>query len=1508
MAGSYSYIAIYSGDSNYKGSTGVVEPLTIGQGTTSTATTILDSVTNLPPTGYLGEKVYDTATVTGTPFTPTGTVTYEFYTTIDGTGSHADQTVTLNANGTVPNSTISAALMAGSYSYIAIYSGDSNYKGSTGVVEPLTIGQGTTSTATTILDSVTNLPPTGYLGEKVYDTATVTGTPFTPTGTVTYEFFTTINGTGTHVDQTVTLNANGTVPNSTISAALMAGSYSYIAIYSGDSNYKGSTGVVEPLTIGQGTTSTATTILDSVTNLPPTGYLGEKVYDTATVTGTPFTPMGTVTYEFFTTINGTGTHVDQTVTLNANGTVPNSTISAALMAGSYSYIAIYSGDSNYKGSTGVVEPLTIISTPPCITVTKVADCANITVGQTAGFTVTIKNTGTVTATGVTLNDPLPAGLGNDVNWVIDTHTGNFSSFTITGAVGSQNLVLNPSPTTLAAGASLTVHITAATMADDISNTCTVQCTIPCNFNGTPIPGGDYIWFNCNVSAQGLCPTQSTTICCTGQSISFTCGNQSYNVPVPDCTLTFSPNCSTATTSFNSGSGSWNSNDPVSGLAGNEFLCGVPFKVPTGGLSGGIQNVKWTGNFGQNGSCTVNWQWGAAAYSNFSSDCTTLGIKPCDDNKASQYKNSDHCGTPECYSQNVCGGATGGGGSNCTGSYSGTCTVCPPCMACGTGTLPNTATVTANLISPVKASATITITAGTNTISGTKYLDATGNGFSSDDTGLPGVTINLYKDVSGNGVLGSNDGMPVASTVTGSNGTYSFSGLLPGTYFAQEVVPSSYLQTGGGPNGAVGATYYTVCVKNGQSYCGNDFDDFYMDDCAATNISYTVYNNSCQTTTVTDLRGHTAQGDLVSVTFTIPAGASPDQVSLVSYTAPGSSFDATTANKQQIFDLATGTFGPGTYTLTVCIPNCYYQVDFVCGAAINQLGGPPGYGPDGSDIFYSAQSRLFSADNGGTQVCGSGQTPIGKGDFALPSFWSSAKGQTLINTCDSTSSSTSPNSTCLSQWLVSTFPDLYGAGSGNHCLVGLKNSQVATCFTTKFSGADQQVLATALSVYCTSINLAGTGASNLAKTDGFTISACGSGGHAFCVGTNGAAFGVANNTTEPVLQLLACLNTQTAPGGALSSGACTVITGCNNSSGHLSLTASSADSGNADVALINSIQDLSSGTILVYVDDSQGNVTGDEQAAIDRAIASLNGDLSAFGVTLVDNSADPSGLIDSNIIITLADTSDIGGQADGVLGVTELGGSITLIDTWNYSFSQTPGQDQYDFQTVATHEMGHALGLGHSTDTNSVMYPYLSPGDSRHDLTTADLAVIEQAADTAPEPLMAASTAAHAPAALGANLVAGFGVPAINAALPNQWLARWTVNNVSQSQTASIGFNQNAAFVQGDLPAAVTFQIGSSLVSTTPVSVGQQQKLDQMFSVLNLETDGTTSESLDVSRGENTQRQDLVPSSNSSLETQTDPWAGLYYHSDSEQMAGSDVSALDTYFAALALEAEDFGEF
>ena len=233
------------------------------------------------------------------------------------------------------------------------------------------------------------------------------------------------------------------------------------------------------------------------------------------------------------------------------------------------------------------------------------------------------------------------------------------------------------------------------------------------------------------------------------------------------------------------------------------------------------------------------------------------------------------------------------------------------------------------------------------IAGIKFNDITGNGFSSDDTHLANVKINLYKN---------NASSPFASTTTSSTGAFSFNNLGPGTYKVQEVIPSGYLQTGGGPSGSAGNSYYTLTARSGQNSNGYNFDDYKIPTCKPTNVYFTINNAATKYTT---LQGHTHPGDTVKVTFTVTAGMS-DLLTLVSYTAPSASFNSSNAAQQKIFNQSTGTFAPGTHTLTVVIPRTHYQIDFICGPAISQLL-PPNEGPDSAEITYSVEKRLLSSD-------------------------------------------------------------------------------------------------------------------------------------------------------------------------------------------------------------------------------------------------------------------------------------------------------------------------------------------------------------------------------------------------------------------------------------------------------------------------------------------------------------------------------------------------------------------
>jgi hypothetical protein len=145
------------------------------------------------------------------------------------------------------------------------------------------------------------------------------------------------------------------------------------------------------------------------------------------------------------------------------------------------------------------------------------------------------------------------------------------------------------------------------------------------------------------------------------------------------------------------------------------------------------------------------------------------------------------------------------------------------------------------------------------------------------------------------------------------------------------------------------------------------------------------------------------------------------------------------------------------------------------------------------------------------------------------FWQNKNGQTLIDSFNG-----GPSAAALGSWLATCFPNLYGASAGSNCLAGKSNAQVAAYFQSLFSlGGNKvqaQVLAVALDVYATTSALGG----NAGTAYGFSVSATGLGARSFSVGQDGAAFGVANNTTLTVYALLEAVNTKAA-GGVLYGG-------------------------------------------------------------------------------------------------------------------------------------------------------------------------------------------------------------------------------------------------------------------------------------------------------------------------------------------------------------------------------------
>lgn len=151
-------------------------------------------------------------------------------------------------------------------------------------------------------------------------------------------------------------------------------------------------------------------------------------------------------------------------------------------------------------------------------------------------------------------------------------------------------------------------------------------------------------------------------------------------------------------------------------------------------------------------------------------------------------------------------------------------------------------------------------------------------------------------------------------------------------------------------------------------------------------------------------------------------------------------------------------------------------------------------------------------------------PVGQGQTATIGFWHNRNGQALIDSFNG-----GPTATALGNWLAATFPRLYGSSAGAHDLAGETNAQVAAFFQGLFEVCgqklDAQVLAVALGVYATTFSLGGTAAGGY----GFTVSAAGVGASTFDVGSSGAVFGVANNTTLTVMQILQAANNQAVQG-------------------------------------------------------------------------------------------------------------------------------------------------------------------------------------------------------------------------------------------------------------------------------------------------------------------------------------------------------------------------------------------
>ncbi len=391
--------------------------------TPSVQSSVVDAGTTTTWSGseITGAAAQDTAMISGTILgPPTGDLTYTLFNGSGCTGTPiSTQDVPLNPDGTVPDSSATTALAGGPYSFQAVYDGDVNYFASPPSCESFTVNTAPSSINTTVFDAATNAGWSGSetTGATAYDTASIGNTigGFTPTGTVTYDYFGRGTCSGSVVSSdTETLKSDGSVPQSKpTQGTLGGGTYYFEASYSGDGNYapSGPSGC-EPFTVGTATSSITTTVFDAATKAAWNGSetTGSSAYDTASIGGTigGFTPTGSVTYDYY----GGGTCAgpvlkSDTKTLNPDGTVPPSPSQGPLGAGTYYFDASYGGDGNYApaGPSGCESfsiglPMTTTHATVFDAATKAAWNGSETTGSSAYDTASIGGTiGGFTPTG-----------------------------------------------------------------------------------------------------------------------------------------------------------------------------------------------------------------------------------------------------------------------------------------------------------------------------------------------------------------------------------------------------------------------------------------------------------------------------------------------------------------------------------------------------------------------------------------------------------------------------------------------------------------------------------------------------------------------------------------------------------------------------------------------------------------------------------------------------------------------------------------------------------------------------------------------------------------------------------------------------------------------------------------------------------------------------------------------------------------------------------------------------
>ncbi len=345
----------------------------------------------------IGATVHADATLSGSTASAGGTVTYDVYS--NDTCASGGLVSTLGpvtvSGAVVPSSPTWTTTSAGTFYFVASYSGDANNTAASSdcAANPLTVNL-TSPTITAQLST-----SSAAIGATVHADATLSGSTASAGGTVTYDVYS--NDTCASGGLVSTLGpvtvSGAVVPSSPTWTTTSAGTFYFVASYSGDANNTAASSdcAANPLTVDL-TSPTITAQLST-----SSAAIGATVHADATLSGSTASAGGTVTYDVYSNDTcASGGLVSTLGPVTVSGAVvPSSPTWTTTSAGTFYFVASYSGDANNTAASSdcAANPLTVTSAPSIVVDLS---SGTIAVGQTVDMNATL--TGVTASAGGTV--------------------------------------------------------------------------------------------------------------------------------------------------------------------------------------------------------------------------------------------------------------------------------------------------------------------------------------------------------------------------------------------------------------------------------------------------------------------------------------------------------------------------------------------------------------------------------------------------------------------------------------------------------------------------------------------------------------------------------------------------------------------------------------------------------------------------------------------------------------------------------------------------------------------------------------------------------------------------------------------------------------------------------------------------------------------------------------------------------------------------------------------------